>query len=125
MTEKKRALLLVNLSLLFFLISSCSQAPSDDVIKSAITNHLKHKVPMSWSGSLMGGKNAYIELIEIKQIGDFNKKLNYWPVKARVKGNCQAEFLFKTETRSFDRIGNFKLYQDDYGNWKAAIDFIQ
>jgi hypothetical protein len=107
------------------LLSSCSRAPSDDTIKSAIAELLKHQVPMSWSGSLMGGKNAQIELIEVKQVGKFNDQAKYWPIKARVKGTCQADLLFYTETRAFDRVGDFKLYQDDYGNWKASIEMMQ
>lgn len=107
------------------LLSSCSRGPSDDTIKSTITEHLKHQVPMSWSGSLLGGQNAQIELIEIKQRGKFNDQAKYWPIKARVKGVCQANLVFKTENRAFDEVGDFKLYQDDYGNWKASIEMTE
>ena len=126
MPLQKRVLWLVKLSIILLLLYSCSRyPPSEQAIKKAITSSLKHKVPMSWSGSLMGGNNAQIGLIEILQIGEFNKKGQYWPVKARVKGTCQADFIYKTETRSFDRIGNFKLYKDDYVKLKAVIDLIQ
>ncbi len=107
------------------MLSSCSKGPSDEAIKSAITEQLKHQVPLSWSGSLMGGKDAQIELIEIKQKGKFNDQARYWPIRARVKGTCEADFLFKTETKAFDQVGDFKLYQDDYGDWKASIEMMQ
>jgi len=111
----------VVLSAALVLVSSCSRAPSGSTIQSAITELLKREVPMEWSGSMMGGQNARIELIEIKQIGKFNDKDKYWPVKARVKGTCQANFILSMETRAFDRVGDFMIYQDDYGNWKASL----
>lgn len=108
-----------------FLALSCSRSPSEKAIKTAITELLKQEVPMSWSGSMMGGENAQIELIEIQQIGKFNRQGQYWPVKARVKGSCQANFIFSTETRAFDRVGDFQVRQDDYGNWKASLEMMQ
>jgi hypothetical protein len=103
--------------------------PSEEVIKKAIAEQFKKQVPMSWAGSTMGGKNARIELIEIKQTGTFNDREGYWPVKARVKGTCTVESLMPgltpTEKKAFDRIGDFKIYQDDYGSWKAYIEMMQ
>ncbi|HCA42589.1 MAG TPA: hypothetical protein DEP28_04970 [Bacteroidetes bacterium] len=105
--------------------TSTKNKPSDTDVKSAITNKLKKEVPISWSGSLMGGKNAVVKSIDIQQYGNYNEKYNYWPVKARVKGTCEADLLFKIETRAFDKIGDFKIYQDDYGNWNAELDKMQ
>ncbi len=107
------------------LLTSCARPPSKTVIKSAITDYLHLQVPISWSRSLMGGKNAKIELIEIKAVGKFKKQGNYWPVKARVKGTCEASLILSTETRRFDKVGDFELSQDDYGNWKASIGMFE
>ena len=46
------------------------QPPSDNQIKQAITNFFARKVPPTWAGSLMGGKDARIQSIEIYQIGN-------------------------------------------------------
>ena len=124
-TMSKRQLLYTTTFLLTIsmLVSSCSQHPSDGTLKSAITEHLKQEVPFSWSGSLMGCKNTQIELIEIKQIGKLNDQDKYWPVKTRVKGTCQSLGMYETSTIVLDQVGDFKIYQDDYGNWKANIYF--
>ena len=99
-----------------------SNQPSNDIIMNSIKSCLKKEVPPSWSGSLMGGKNGLVDLIEVQQIGNYNDQARYWPVKCHVKGSCDADFLLKTERRSFDKIGDFKLKQDNYGNWFAEID---
>ena len=70
----------------------------------------------------MGGKNAIVEKIEIQQIGNFNEQGKYYPVKCRVKGTCDAEYLFETKKAAFDKVGDFKIKQDDYGKWFADID---
>lgn len=108
------------------LVSSCSRPPSNDIIISAISDYLKNHVPLSLSGILSCDK-AQIELIEIKEIGKFHdqprwwEEAKYWPVKAHVKGTCRDLFsLPKTKTKAFDRAVVFKLYQDDFGNWKAS-----
>lgn len=98
------------------------QPPSDDQIKQAIRDFFARKVPPTWAGSLMGGKDAQISSIEIYQTGNYNDRMRYWPVRARVVGTCQANLLARYETTSFDNVGDFKIYQDDYGNWKAAMD---
>jgi hypothetical protein len=101
-----------------------SQTPqlTDDIIYSAIKEKLKREVPPTWAGSLMGGKNAVIEKIDIQQIGNYNEQGKYWPVKCRVKGICDAELLIETKKVAFDKIGDFKLKQDDYGKWYAELE---
>jgi hypothetical protein len=117
MLRRHRRWAAVAISAALVVVSSCSRAPSQDTIKSTITEYLKHEVPVSCLQSIGGGQNSQVELIEIKQIGKFNEQREYWPIKARVKGTCQAGF--GTERRAFDVVDDFKLYQDDYGNWKA------
>ena len=113
------------LLLMLSLIASCSSAPSDDNIKMAITQALEKRVPVSWSGSLMGGKNAEIELIEIIDIGNQNEKGKFWPVKARVKGTCEADLLVRKELSHFDKTGIFRIYHDEFANWKADFNQFQ
>lgn len=95
---------------------------SDNIIYSAIKEKLKREVPPTWAGSLMGGKNAVIEKIDIQQIGNYNGQGKYWPVKCRVKGVCDADLLVETKKVAFDKIGDFKIKQDDYGNWYAELE---
>jgi hypothetical protein len=95
---------------------------TDEVIYSAIKETIKKEVPPSWAGSLMGGYNGVVEKIDIQQIGNYNEQGKYWPVKCRVKGTCDAEFFVETKKVSFDKIGDFKIKQDDYGKWYAIIE---
>lgn len=96
--------------------------PNDNIIYSAIKEKLKKEVPPTWAGSLMGGRNAVIEKIDIQLFGNYNEQGKYWPVKCRVKGTCDADFLLETKKTSFDKVGDFKIKQDDYGNWFAEIE---
>lgn len=97
---------------------------TEDIINTAIKEKLKREVPVTWSGSLMGGKNAVIEKIEIQQIGNYNEQGKYWPVRCRVKGTCDAELLFETKKNTFDKVGDFKIKQDDYGKWYAELEML-
>lgn len=99
-----------------------SEKITDETIISAIKEKLKREVPPTWAGSLMGGTNGVVEKVEIQQIGNFNEQAKYWPVKCRVKGTCDADFLLETKKVSFDKVGDFKIKQDDYGKWYATID---
>ena len=108
------------------LLSSCSQPPSNDIIKSAILECLKYHVPSSWSGSILGSKDVHIQSVAIVTVGKFNEKEKSWPVYAQVSGTCQAIMFNGPEvTQSFNTVGTFWLYQDDHGNWKAFIEGLR
>lgn len=98
--------------------------PTEDIINTSIKTFFKKNIPATWAGSLMGGSNGLIEKIEIKEIGNYNDRGRYWPVKCRVKGSCDAEFIGTTKRNSFDKIGDFMLKQDDYGKWYADMDTL-
>lgn len=105
-------------------LTTKSTQPTDDDIKTAIIEKLKKDVPHSWAGSLAGGTNGKVETIKIQQIGKYNDQGKYWPVKCRVKGTCEADFLTEKKNVAFDKIGDFLIKQDDYGKWYADIDLI-
>ncbi|MHA1749845.1 MAG: hypothetical protein ACTSYF_14540, partial [Promethearchaeota archaeon] len=62
---------------------------------------------------------SYIEIIEM---GIHNSRFRYWPVRAKVRGTCEAQFIGETQINSFDQVGDFKIYRDDYDNWIASLD---
>ena len=96
--------------------------PSESEIKSAITRSLQQNVPISWVGNLMGGKKPRINYIQIVKIGVFNDRQQYWPMKIRVEGSCQLNDPFNQgKTVSFDKVGEFRLIRDDYGEWQAGL----
>src|SRR5437762_3020012 len=96
-------------------LSACSQAPSDTVIKQAITEHLEKNKAWSINANDENGRKSgqsdgkeprsrklklgaelKVNSVEVNQVGKFNEQEKYWPVKARVKGTYQASFLVIT-----------------------------
>ncbi len=105
-------------------VMGCSEAapPSKANIQAAITSNLQNEVPVSWAGNLMGGRSAKLSSIEIIKRGLYNKKERYWPYRIHVKGVCSLNAPFnKKKQVSFDKAGDFILYKDDYGDWKATL----
>ncbi len=102
--------------------SSAPAKPTEDEIKSAVTKHLKNNVPITWAGNLMGGKNAQLSVIQVIQVGSYNQQQKYWPMRIKCVGRCEMNDMFNQgKWNSFDRVGEFILFQDDYGNWKAVM----
>lgn len=96
--------------------------PSNYDIEQAIKECLRKQVPKTWSGSLMGGRNGKVSNIQVIEMGIYNSRYRYWPVKAKVQGTCEAQFIGQTQVNSFNQVGDFKVSQDDYGNWTASLD---
>lgn len=95
--------------------------PTDQEVTSAIATALHKSVPLTWAGNLMGGSKGVVKSLSIQQWGTYNEQYKYWPVKVRVVGTCEVDNLFSTETKSFDKVGDFKLKKDDYGKWIAEF----
>jgi len=98
------------------------QKPNDETVKSVIGLCIKQRVPVTWAGNLMGGRNGNASSVTIIQWGNFNDQYKYWPIKARVVGTCIVDNFTTSETKSFDKTGDFKVKMDDYGNWTADLD---
>ena len=99
------------------------EPPPISDIEEAVKLSLKKHVPMSWAGNLMGGKNAQLSKIEVVEKGIFNEQRNYWPMKIRCVGSCELKDPFNQDKRrSFNKIGEFNLYRNDYGKWEATLN---
>lgn len=94
-------MVMVFASILFLSGTSCSQSPSEDLIKETIIK--EHDVKRL---------GATLETVRIKQVGKFNKQKNYWPVKAEVT----YKFLSDGESRNYEY--EYGIYKDDYGEWR-------
>jgi hypothetical protein len=104
------------------LFIGCSSKPSNSEIEEAVKSELQSNIPVSWVGNLMGGKNAKINTIEIKEWGSFNKEGKYWPVKVRVVGSAELNDPFNQgKVRQFDKVSEFRFRKDDYGKWQASL----
>jgi len=96
--------------------------PSDQEIENAIKDVLKKRVPGPWVGNLMGGRNANLSNVRVLEIGNYNLTRKYWPMRIQCVGTCQLTDPFNQgKTIKFDQVGDFLLFQDDYGQWKAEM----
>jgi len=104
-----------------FTLVACGGGPSKGTCKKAIKATVERQVPISWSGSTLGGKNTRVDSVKIVAIGKpqeiFGSKV--WPVKIRVKGTCDANLLTTTRRNDFDQVGEFYVHKDSYGEWKV------
>lgn len=99
-----------------------SAMPNDAQIARAVTAALQKDIPVSWVGNLMGGSNAKLNTIKVEKIGIYNDRERYWPMQIRVSGRCSLNDPFNQGKEvSFDNIGDFILFKDDYGEWKAEM----
>ena len=115
-------LFVVGVGILFIEGCSKNEHPSKSDIHLAVTKYLQHEVPISWTGNLLGGKKAQVKLIKVVKRGLYNKQQKYWPFKIHVQGICRLNDPFNQSKQvSFDKIGDFILYRDDYGDWQAML----
>ena len=105
------------------LAEECRNAmPSEEELKQAVSRALGSQVPVSWVGNLMGGKNPELFDIQVVRIGIYNESRKYWPMQIRCVGSCELNDPFNQGKRvGFDKVGDFILYRDDYGDWNAAL----
>jgi hypothetical protein len=76
----------------YFCVDGCSklEQPSTSDVEKAVEKVLQQGVPISWTGNLMGGKNAKLVDLKIARRGIYNEKDKYWPFELQVKGTCQC-----------------------------------
>ena len=116
---------LLSIVLLFL---GCSDV-STGTIETTIEKYLLsvNTMPFSFCGnSLMGGKAKEIKSVEIEKQSEIKERGNirFLVVKARVEGTCTtnmpAFYQQKTaKVRDFKGVGEFIVYEDDYGDWQA------
>ena len=109
---------------------SCSNfnAPSDKAVKDAISLEMNSNTPRDWCSVV--SYEYYVDRItsvEIEERGNFNKKGEYWPIKAWVHGICYEESLpapgkaQSVQEIHFGGKGDFHIFKDDYGKWKSKL----
>ena len=108
----------------YFCVDGCSklEQPLTSDVEKEVGKLLQQGVPISWTGNLMGGKNAKIVDLKIIRKGIYNEKAKYWSYELQVKGICELNDSFNQgNIIHFDKLGHFILYRDDYGDWKASL----
>lgn len=104
-------------------IISCSkedrQPPSEEIIESLID---EYSDPMDALGS---GFEIERELIEIIDIGEFNKKEGYWPVKVKMRTQMIMRNVLPdqmSQPEANEHISTLPIAKDANGNW-AIIEY--
>lgn len=116
------ATLLVLVSVSVSLAGEAPKAPDGKEVMVAVTKCLQSDIPVSWTGNLMGGKNAVLKEVSVVKVGIYNEREQYWPMKVHVVGSCQLNDPFnKGKKVNFDKIGDFQFSKDDYGEWQAHL----
>jgi len=109
--------------LMLFTLVGCSEKPANSVVEAAVRQCLlEDGTPGSWIGQMGGGQKAEVELVSVEEWGSYNKDRSYWPVKIHVVGSAISINPFNKKRISFDEVAEFRLRQDDYGEWEAMPD---
>jgi len=117
-SKKCFVLTLIIFSLIFY---SCSNHPKDEKVIVAIKAEVENNFPSSWSDGLLNGKHAKVDSIKIIKFGEYKEIGKYWPVKAKIWGTYDVDYLVKSESKKFNKIGDFKLFKDDYGDLQVKL----
>jgi hypothetical protein len=80
---------------------SCSDGPSEDIIKSTITREYERV-----------NIRSRVEEIHIKEIGKFDEQRNYWPVRATVVCKLRDACIHKYDVE-------YGFYKDEHGSWQG------
>ena len=101
--------------------------PSVKDVEHVVSSMLREEMPRSitedmrvFVGWVAGG---IIELIEIRQFGNFNEEKNYWPVRLKVSGKAIiVDPISKSykSYRNFNGMLDIRMRQNDFGEWTAS-----
>jgi tetratricopeptide (TPR) repeat protein len=96
--------------------------PGKKQLYSAVANALRREIPISWVGNLTGGRLKSLNDLHVVRVGIYNKDRKYWPMKIRCSGVAALNDPFnKGKLVSFDKVGEFLIFRDDYGDWQAMM----
>jgi len=104
-----------------FMIVACSSGkPSNKDVENAVKIEMQKGVPERWIKAMLEGKEPNLEKIEIIEWGKYNEYQKTWPVKVRIVGKATLfiPFARSSEVRTFDEVGHFYFYRDDFDKWQ-------
>lgn len=86
-------------ALIGLLCVSCSYPPSEGSVKQLIR---------------LQRSNCVFDVLEVDEVGQYNNKKNYWPVKVTLKGACDEG----TRTVREDKSVVYKFFEQGKGFWR-------
>jgi len=100
---------------------NANAVPSDDQIKPSITSIVKRLV----TNNNYGWRTTTVSIsnVEILRRGEFHPNEKFFLVQARVRGTKDEDCLNYCDSPrqrcEFEGTNDFKVYRDDYGDWKV------
>lgn len=94
-------------------------------LRHLVQKSVKHGVPLNWLDDVHRGVTEHVKVSSIRVIreGRFNEFHEYWPYRIRVRGTLELELgKDNEEQRSFDTVVDYRVFRDDFGEWKATFD---
>ena len=82
-------------------VVSCSDGPSENIIKRTITREYERV-----------NVRSRVEEIHIKEIGKFDEQRNHWPVRATVVCRLRDACIHNYDVE-------YGFYKDEHGVWKG------
>ena len=101
--------------------------PSVKDVEHAVSSMIREKKPQSLIEGIDRSymewvEDVIVELIEIRQFGNFNEEKNYWPVRLKVSGKVIIKELMRSSEsyRNLNGMLEIRMRQNDFGEWTAS-----
>ncbi len=102
--------------------TAAPKRPTGEQVTEAITKSLKKYIPVQWVGNLAGGHLVKLKELKVVRAGNYNNEKRYWPVQVQCVGIAGLNDVFNQGKQvNFDKVGDFLVHQDDYGDWQAEL----
>ncbi len=113
--------------------AAANAGPPDDLIKSQVTNIVKHSLTNNNYGYTT--TSVWVGLVEIVRRGEFHPNERFVLLQVRTKGqkeekynpaaygglSCDNKNTLCERTCMFDATNEFRIYRNDYGDWLSEI----
>jgi len=99
-------------------------APEHFELRNLVQESVRHGIPLHWLHDVHHGHTEHVKVATIRVIrqGRFNEFREFWPYRLRVSGSCELEISKDNEQqRSFDAVVDYRIFRDDFGDWKATF----
>jgi len=99
-------------------------APADDELKRLVQQSVQKGIPLSWLDDVHQGyaEEVVVMGLHIERRGYFNEHNGFWPYKLSVQGTYTLETAnAKEQGLVFDTVVDYRIFRDDFGDWKATF----
>ena len=98
--------------------------PDDYQLRHLVQQSVQQGIPLTWLHDVHRGEteDVHIASLSVFRQGRFNQQQEFWPYRLRLTGTCKLEIAKDNEpVVSFDTVVDYRVFRDDFGNWKATF----